>query len=310
MPPTTVQTLNKIRAAGVAVDPHEEDFFDCCWCGNHDDVTATASRNSTLPSTEAMAEVFWKILDAPTNPNDPLEFAVEALIPLQQVTKWALKSEFTHEDDMTVFLSDVEKIRGIGIVLLFLSNHINDAAAVMCSVRAIHALMVDADNDWDGKKATPLSRARCQLIRDFLRENGIEILTRAFGLHALTATPPDSAELFSQMELRTKTMEILIAALPHSVAASAANVLRFLCNDTPKMIGMLKEKDKFANKMLLLRTILCLINAAQVGGIINKLTMEDRVGVVNISVLVLKACPNDDQITLHVRDLWSWAANA
>jgi hypothetical protein len=307
---TSIQALQKIRSAGEEAHFQDDDLFDCCWCGNQDDVLPIQSKRAPLPSTELMADVFWKILDAPTKPNDPLHFAVEALIPLQQVTQWALKGEVVHEDDMTVFLSDVEKVRGMGIILLFLSQHIKDEAAVMCSIRALHALVVDADSDWDGKKATPLTRARSQLIKDFLRENGMEITTRAFGIHALTTIPTGGTELFSQTELRTKTMDLLFVALPYSAPDSAASNLRFICSQTPKMISLLKEKDKFGNKMLMQKTILCIVQAVQVQGIGKKLNSEDRADVVNVSSLIMKASPRDEKIATNARDLWFWAANA
>ena len=313
MPPSVVQKLNRIVSSPKAEsDVHEEALFDCCWCGNQDDIAIAASAEDTpLPSTEVLVETFWRILDAPKQPNDPLHFAVESLIPLQQITKWALKSEFVQDDEMKIFLTDVEKIRGIGIILLFLANNIGDGTAVMCSVRAIQALLVDLKRDGagSGKGATRQSNERSRLVRAFLKENGMETLIRAFNLHALTPFDSRGEELFSQMELRSKTVDILMVALPHSAADSAANVLRFLCSVTPQMVGLLNERDKTANKQLLQKTILSIAKAIQAGGIKRKLTMADAVDVVNVTVHVMKACPKDDEVTADVRVLWSWASS-
>lgn len=311
--PTDIQVLRKIHASREEAHVQDEDnLFDCCWCASPTDVEDRGVTNGRLPSKEEMADAFWKILDAPTQPNDPLHFAVEALIPLQQVTKWASKSDVADEDDMTEFLSQVEKVRGVGIILTFISKNIKNEVAVMCAVRALHALMVEPDREWDSTKDSPLTRARNSLIKDFTRENGMEMLTHAFDQHALTTTPKtkDGTESFSVMELRTKTMDILIVALPFSPPKAAVHVLRCLCSQTPKMIGLLKEKDKQANQTLLQKTIRCLVRAVEVDGTTEKLNMEDKASAVNVSSQIAKAYPRNEQIASYARVLWSWAAHA
>lgn len=307
-----LHSLNKIASsptAGLAED--EEGFFDCCSCGNLDDAAARGAKvkadNAAMPSKEDMADAFCKIVDAPVKPNDRLHFAVESLIPLQQITKWASNREYVNEGELKRFLADVEMVRGIRIILSFLSVHLNDAAAVVCSVRALNALMVD---DVDGDWVNELSKERTLLQRSFLKNNGVETLKRAFGLHALTI-PTDSRakEMISQTELRCKTMEILVVALQHSEAASAADVLRFLCTVTPQMVDLLDKSNKPANKMLLKRTMMAIVMAIQVDGIKRELTITDAVDVLNVSVQVMKACPHSALITPSARVLWSWAAN-
>jgi hypothetical protein len=316
-----VQHQLKRIGSAPELDVSDDPLFACCFCGNEDDVAGT-SRSMTspsLPSTEEMADAFYNILNAPARPNDPLHFAVEALVPLQQVTKWASMGDVVHEDEMTMFLTDVEKVRGVGIIVKFLSNHINDPAAATCSVRALYALLVDAgDVDSDFPTGTRgvnmLARQRTQLIRDFLNHHGMETLTRAFTLHALTpsnrSTRSQSEELYSLMELRIKSICVLGVAVPHSAPENVAKTLRFLCSVTPQMVGLLTGKDQRANKVLLERTILGISNAIQVDGINRKLKMEDTVAVVDVSVQVMKAYPkNYTKIHHDVRVLWSWAAN-
>jgi len=238
--------------------------------------------------------------------SNPLDLAVETFVPLQQVTKWASHRAIDPRERMN-FLMAVAEVGGVEVIMKFMNSHINNPVAVMCCVRALRALLdvqAGESDDWEIRD-TNLPNVKLLLIGQFLAEQGLEILTRAFGLFGLVYDGDDGEQSFSRLELRAKIMDVLAVTTPFTTPEKGYKLLKFWCRVAPKMLPPFEE----ANVLLMEKLCLCVTRTLEVKGVGKNVSIQDEVDVVNISMQALKACKNDDNARLaaNARRLWATA---
>jgi hypothetical protein len=290
------QYLYKVSAVH-ASDLEEEDVWECCLCANLEEEQDIPKGG--LVTTVEVARTFNQIRDATTED--------ELYAPLQKITKYSDSFSGTR-DAQTAFLKDVLQIRGMQTLLKAMSGSINDAAVVMCCVKAVRSLIGSQDDildDWEQKRSE-LSDTRATLIEQFLVESGMEIFTRAFGLHALKYDPydEDTQMKLYRTDLRFKIMEVLYIAVPSTSTEKAAKLVKFWCRVIPKML----PPNDTPNEAVMEQTFLCVLKTLEHKGIQRQLSKEDILEIVSVSVQAEKSCSSkSSRVTAAIRSVWSWA---
>ncbi|KAG7373394.1 hypothetical protein IV203_034118 [Nitzschia inconspicua] len=289
------QYLYKVSAVH-ASDLEDEDVWECCLCSNYDEDIIPKGGFIT---TVEIARTFNQIRDAATEE--------ELYTPLKKITKYAISFAGT-EEAQTAFLKDIHQMKGMQTLLNAMTSKIDDAAAVLMSVKAIRSLIGSRDDildDWEQKRSE-LSDTRASLIGQFLKGNGIETFTRAFGLHALKYDPYDDGTQMTlyRTDLRFKIMDVLYIAIPRTSTETAAKLVRFWCRVIPKML----PPNDTANEQVMEQAFLCVLKTLEHKGIQKQLTKSDILEIVSVSVLAEKSCsPKSTRVTAAIRSVWSWA---
>jgi hypothetical protein len=288
------QYMYKVSAVH-ASDLEDEDVWECCLCA---DFAADEVPKGGLVTTVEIARTFNHLRDATTE---------EGLYaPLQRLVKYS--DSFHGTEAQAAFLKDVAQMKGIQTVLKAMAGGINDAAIVMCCVKAIRSLIGTQDDvldDWEQQRSEN-SDVRATLIEHFLLENGMEIFTRAFGLHALKYDPYDEDEQMNlyRTDLRFKILEVMYMVIPNTSAEKAAKLVKFWCRVIPKI---LPPHDK-TNEQVLEQIFLCVLKSLEFKGIQRDLSKEDILEIVSVSVQAEKSCsPKNVRVTAAIRSVWSWA---
>jgi hypothetical protein len=286
--------LYKVSAVH-ASDLETEDVWECCLCANF--ASDEIPKGGVVTSVE-IARTFNQIRDATTEK--------ELYSALQKVVRYS--DLFYGTEAQAAFRKDVIQMKGMQTLLKAMVDGINDAAIVMCTVKAIRNLIGTQDDildDWELKRNMN-SDIRETLIGQFLLESGMETFTRAFGLHALKYDPYDNDEQMNQYrtDLRIKSLDVMSIIIPNTTTDKAAKLVKFWCRVIPKM---LPPHDK-PNEQVLEQIFLCVLKSLEFQGIQRELTKEDILEIVSVSVQAQKSCsPNNTRVTAAIRSVWSWA---
>jgi hypothetical protein len=226
----------------------------------------------------------------------------EMLLALKKTAKFASSFAFNNEA-RTEFLKDVVTLKGVSTILKAMNYCMEDAAVVLCAAKALKAILVtpnDVVDSW--------SRTRQSLIDQFYKESGMEIITKAFGLKAIKYDPyedDDEMDLY-RTDLRYNIMEICHVATPHASPDCAVKLLQFWCRVIPKMIP---PHDK-TNENTIEQVFRCVMKNLEVKGIKGKLTRDDILEVISVSVKAEKACsPKNRMVASAIHAVWSWAGS-
>ena len=273
----------------------DEGIFDCCLCGKVEE--EDLAPEGGFVTTVEVARVFNQMKDATTEE--------EMHAPLQKIYKYAASFAGTQQAQ-TEFLKDIAQLRGIKTILGAIKSCINDAAVVMRGTKALRELMGSHDDmldDWEQKR-TALSEIRATLITQFLSANGLEITTRAFGIHAIKYDPyeEDTQLALYRTDLRFLTMQCIYITVSSASADKAAKLVQFFSRVIPKML----PPHDTVNESVMHEAFLCILKCLEVKGVQKQLKKEDILDVVSVSVATEKVCKSQ-RVAGAVRAVWSWA---
>jgi hypothetical protein len=206
----------------------------------------------------------------------------------------------------TEFLKDINHLRGIKTILGAMKSCINDAAVVMCGTKALRELMgsqEDILDDWENKRSA-LSDIRSSLISQFLSANGMEIITRAFGIHAIKYDPyeEDTQMALYRTDLRFLIMQLIYITVPSASADKAAKLVQFWSRVIPKIM----PPHDTVNESVMHEAYLCVLKCLEVKGVSKQLEKKDILDVVSVSVQTEKYCKSQ-KVAAAVQAVWSWA---
>jgi hypothetical protein len=288
----TEQRLYKVPVTSKVFEEEPAGFFDMiCACGKLDE---TDEFDKGFVTTEEVAKTLKEMKNVTTEE--------DMLKCLKKITKFASSFAFNNEA-RTEFLKDIVKLKGVSIILKAMNYCMEDPAIILCSAKALKALLVTQEDIVDFWSST-----RQALIDQFFKESGMEIITKAFGLKAIKYDPyevDDGMDLY-RTDLRYNIMEICYVTTPHATADCAVKLLQFWCRVVPKMIP---PNDK-VNENAIEQVFWCIMKTLEVKGIQRLLTRDDVLQVVAVSVAAEKACsPQNKKVASAIRAVWSWAGS-